>query len=105
MRGKEIFSITPRKDLTFEFVQMERSRELFNNQLKLWEMISQWSDLTRKWLHGDFTKIDVELMNKQTTQCFKVAFGLEKSFGPKNPKVIKAAKEQVKFFSFAFKCC
>ncbi|CAD7935566.1 unnamed protein product [Amoebophrya sp. A120] len=82
-------------DVKFEFVMMERARELFNSQMKLWEMVSQWNDLTRKWSHSDFTTLDAEVMNKQTAQCFKVAYGLEKTFGPKNPKVVKAARESI----------
>ncbi|CAD7972922.1 unnamed protein product [Amoebophrya sp. A25] len=82
-------------ELKFEFIHMERTREVFNQQIKLWEMVSQWNDLTRKWQHTDFTTLDAELMNKQTAQCFKVAYGLEKTFGPKNPKVVRAARESI----------
>merc|ERR1719191_2114644 len=66
---EELFGVSgeaaPGQDpIGFEFIELENTKKLFNEKMKLWETVAQWQDFTRTWHTSDFLKLDVELMNK-----------------------------------------
>eukprot|EP00746_Dinoflagellata_sp_MGD_P154845 gnl/MRDRNA2_/MRDRNA2_85065_c0_seq4.p1 gnl/MRDRNA2_/MRDRNA2_85065_c0~~gnl/MRDRNA2_/MRDRNA2_85065_c0_seq4.p1 ORF type:complete len:4104 (-),score=817.24 gnl/MRDRNA2_/MRDRNA2_85065_c0_seq4:76-11610(-) len=63
----------------FQFVELENTKKLFNEKLKLWETVAQWQDFTRTWHTSDFLKLDVELMNKQVSQSYRTCYQLAKN--------------------------
>ncbi|CAE8734034.1 unnamed protein product [Polarella glacialis] len=60
----------------FKFEELEKTRGLFNDKLKLWEVTAQWQDLSHNWSSSDFVKVDVEAMNKSVLASFKTTAGL-----------------------------
>jgi dynein heavy chain len=64
----------------FDFKELKKSRELFDQKLKLWEIVAQWQDLSAGWQGNEFSKVDVEGMSKLVGQFFRQIFNLTKAF-------------------------
>jgi len=63
----------------FQFLELENTRKIFNDKLKLWEVTAQWQEMAHNWNVSEFLKVDVEDMNKKVIASYKTAFGLTKS--------------------------
>merc|ERR1719162_455919 len=44
----------------FEFAELEKTKAVYTEKMKLWEVVAQWLDFTHQWNTTDFLKIDVE---------------------------------------------
>ncbi|CAE7749350.1 DNAH6 [Symbiodinium sp. CCMP2592] len=63
----------------FQFVEVAKTRKVFDDKLKLWEVTAQWQEMSHNWNVSEFVKVDVEAMNKQVMASYKTANGLTKS--------------------------
>jgi dynein heavy chain len=59
-------------DGKFDFVELKKTQEMFQDKLKLWEIVAQWQDLSAQWHGNDFPKVDVEAMNKHVLSSFRL---------------------------------
>eukprot|EP00928_Gymnodinium_smaydae_P068050 TRINITY_DN5109_c0_g7_i1.p1 TRINITY_DN5109_c0_g7~~TRINITY_DN5109_c0_g7_i1.p1 ORF type:complete len:4115 (+),score=1184.64 TRINITY_DN5109_c0_g7_i1:176-12520(+) len=80
-------------DGKFQFDQLTKAKEMFAEKLKLWEIVAQWQELSGQWNGNEFTKVDVEAVNKQVLASFRVVFNLSKSL-PKD-EVVAKIKESI----------
>ncbi|CAJ1382663.1 unnamed protein product, partial [Effrenium voratum] len=63
----------------FQFAEVARTRKIFDDKLKLWEVTAQWQEMSHNWNVSEFVKVDVEAMNKQVMASYKTANGLTRS--------------------------
>jgi dynein heavy chain len=68
------------EDGKFEFEEVKKTRELFDQKMKLWEIVAQWQELSQGWHGNEFGKVDVENMSKLVSQFFRQIFNLTKAF-------------------------
>lgn len=70
---QELFNIE-----SYAFKTLTKAQETFERQNSLWKMILKWNEQTEHWMADDFTKVDVEEMNRDVGVYFKDAFALHK---------------------------
>jgi dynein heavy chain len=63
----------------FEFQDVENAKQLFAEKQKLWNLVHEWTEMRKEWTTKEFSKINVEDMNKKVLECSKAAFQLTRS--------------------------
>ncbi|CAK9043200.1 unnamed protein product [Durusdinium trenchii] len=63
----------------FQFAEVAKTRKVFDDKLKLWEVTAQCQEMAHNWNVSEFVKVDVEAMNKQVMASYKTANGLTRS--------------------------
>jgi dynein heavy chain len=86
----------------FEFAELEKTKAVFAEKMKLWEVVAQWLDFTHQWNTSDFLKLDVEVMNKQVASSARIAHSLTKSL--KGDEVVARIKVMVDEFRDHMPC-
>jgi len=70
---QELFNIE-----CYSFKNLTKAQEALERQSHLWQMIEKWNQQYEVWMNEDFTKIDVEEMNKDVNIYFKESYSFHK---------------------------